>query len=218
MTNNTHKERGGAVPFPEREGTNMCPLHGDAPARHCVTFCTCSSKPHVHTEESIKELKGLVRELNSPSKSECDCAELSCKKNCQLNHTHKGFFCEVCQPGKYEELAQAKEVAHPSLSGWDELDVLLYDFADHVTDREGYVEPKESELFQHYAKDIKDWLTTREEELWREVEKLSKDSVLFKDKKELDFPRGVMGLEDYKRGYHKAIRNVIRLLAKRRDR
>lgn len=37
---------------------------------------------------------------NSQEKKEgeCDCKEMSCTKNCSRNHTHKGFFCEICEP------------------------------------------------------------------------------------------------------------------------
>lgn len=28
----------------------------------------------------------------------CDCKAMSCKEGCIRNHTHKGFFCEQCEP------------------------------------------------------------------------------------------------------------------------
>ena len=31
-------------------------------------------------------------------KSKCNCNEMSCQKDCNKRHTHKGFFCEVCEP------------------------------------------------------------------------------------------------------------------------
>jgi len=31
-------------------------------------------------------------------KQDCDCKEFSCKEDCTRKHTHKGFFCNVCQP------------------------------------------------------------------------------------------------------------------------
>lgn len=31
-------------------------------------------------------------------KSECDCEKKSCTKDCTEKHTHKGFFCETCNP------------------------------------------------------------------------------------------------------------------------
>lgn len=34
---------------------------------------------------------------NSPN-TECNCKEMTCQKDCGINHTHKGFSCEKCVP------------------------------------------------------------------------------------------------------------------------
>lgn len=42
----------------------------------------------------------------------CDCKEMSCKKDCKQKHTHKGFFCNICEPvasSKMLEPSQPKE-------------------------------------------------------------------------------------------------------------
>ena len=31
-------------------------------------------------------------------KENCNCKEISCKKDCTIKHTHKGFLCEKCEP------------------------------------------------------------------------------------------------------------------------
>jgi len=33
-----------------------------------------------------------------PKEEKCTCAEMSCKVGCTNKHTHKGFFCEKCNP------------------------------------------------------------------------------------------------------------------------
>src|SRR3990167_8386165 len=40
----------------------------------------------------------------------CKCEEMSCKTNCDRNHTHKGFYCEKCNPEMYQQLKLEKEV------------------------------------------------------------------------------------------------------------
>lgn len=32
------------------------------------------------------------------SLSKCNCKKMSCIKDCSKNHTHKGFFCQICEP------------------------------------------------------------------------------------------------------------------------
>lgn len=43
----------------------------------------------------------------NPNKSieqkKCFCMAMTCKEDCKKNHTHKDFFCEKCQPERYEE-------------------------------------------------------------------------------------------------------------------
>jgi len=35
---------------------------------------------------------------------ECSCAEMTCTKGCNRNHTHKGFSCEKCKPEEWESM------------------------------------------------------------------------------------------------------------------
>jgi hypothetical protein len=42
--------------------------------------------------------------------NECDCKEMSCKEGCTRNHTHKGFFCEKCEPEMCQETYKAEPV------------------------------------------------------------------------------------------------------------
>ena len=64
------------------------------------------------TKEEVKEIRdeaakcfskrvfdNLVEILEGDALEEkCECKEDSCKKGCSKPHTHKGFFCEVCEP------------------------------------------------------------------------------------------------------------------------
>lgn len=54
----------------------------------------------------------------------CNCKEMSCPKDCTKNHTHKGFFCEVCNPvhtdqfeGKIIETSERITIDYATLSG-----------------------------------------------------------------------------------------------------
>ena len=50
------------------------------------------------------------------NKSKCNCEEISCKNNCEKNHTHKTFWCEKCHPERYvEEKSQS-----PIKQNWEE--------------------------------------------------------------------------------------------------
>lgn len=37
------------------------------------------------------------------TQNNCECEEMSCKKGCTKNHTHKGFWCEKCHPERYTQ-------------------------------------------------------------------------------------------------------------------
>ncbi len=74
----------------------------------------------------------------------CNCAEMSCKKDCVQNHTHKGFFCEKCEPlasrkmfpNKLIKTEQEKEWEADAL--WDkEKDTI--NIIERSSDRETYL-------------------------------------------------------------------------------
>lgn len=48
----------------------------------------------------IKKIEKYVKDNLMPhtSTEQCDCKETSCPKGCTTKHTHKTFFCEVCNP------------------------------------------------------------------------------------------------------------------------
>ena len=37
----------------------------------------------------------------------CECKQLTCKKDCKREHTHKTFFCEKCEPEKDKRMFPA---------------------------------------------------------------------------------------------------------------
>lgn len=53
---------------------------------------------------------------------------------------------------------------------WERLDVLLYDFADRATDRDGDVESKDSIMFQRYSEEIKTFIRQDRQRLVGEIE------------------------------------------------
>lgn len=44
---------------------------------------------------------------------QCNCEEMTCKKGCTRNHTHKGFSCDICKP---------KDIYQRASEMFDELD------------------------------------------------------------------------------------------------
>ncbi len=41
---------------------------------------------------------------DTPCKEEeCNCEEMTCQKDCDKKHTHKGFWCPKCHPERYSE-------------------------------------------------------------------------------------------------------------------
>jgi len=67
-------------------GSNMIELNGKS---YCLS---CK-------EENYAKPTGT--ELHLPTtgwSDECNCKEMSCKVGCERKHTHKGFFCEKCNP------------------------------------------------------------------------------------------------------------------------
>ena|SRR3990167_1015304 len=44
------------------------------------------------------------------TQNNCDCKKMTCSENCTRTHTHKGFFCEKCEPERYKELNTQKRV------------------------------------------------------------------------------------------------------------
>lgn len=54
---------------------------------------------------------------------QCTCKETSCKKGCNSNHTHKGFFCEVCEPEAVKQMqTEEPKIEQPQkgLESWEE--------------------------------------------------------------------------------------------------
>ncbi len=82
------------MPNPNKQKSNKCEKcgHYNTCKNHCQSeyLCTCGCPINVSTQEENKE------------KSECNCKEMSCQKDCNSRHTHKGFFCEKCHPERYE--------------------------------------------------------------------------------------------------------------------
>lgn len=54
--------------------------------------------------------------------NKCDCEKKSCPKGCDKNHTHKGFFCEVCEP---EAVVRMYDT-----TSWEDEYVELYGYLD----------------------------------------------------------------------------------------
>lgn len=93
-------------------------------AKPCCSDCACNEEKHCCLNpdclchkptqpEPIKHSDSLVGlEEKAIKPSECDCASMSCTKDCQRNHTHKEFFCEKCKPSELvtvEELITIKK-------------------------------------------------------------------------------------------------------------
>lgn len=47
------------------------------------------------------------------NEEECNCKEMSCQKGCARNHTHKGFFCEICEPEACKKMREPAKVIPP---------------------------------------------------------------------------------------------------------
>ena len=77
------------VACPHCESVNISDDRGEA------NYCD-SRTP----EERANEPKSTLTTATAIDEATtCHCKEMSCKEGCTRNHTHKGFFCEKCEPG-----------------------------------------------------------------------------------------------------------------------
>lgn len=49
-----------------------------------------------------KEIEWL--KIKRLPKTTCECVKLSCDEYCKKEHTHKHFFCQICEPEKEKSL------------------------------------------------------------------------------------------------------------------
>lgn len=66
----------------------------------CCKECSAGAYPCRNSECACHQLQ----QQNHLKEKTCNCKEISCQKDCTRNHTHKGFFCEICEPETYKKV------------------------------------------------------------------------------------------------------------------
>ena len=63
----------------------------------CPSQDVCCGDKEYYVELGGSSFGGNITDIK-PLADKCECKKISCKKECKQNHTHKGFFCEKCEP------------------------------------------------------------------------------------------------------------------------
>ena len=136
--------------------------------------------PKYYTGMDIK--KNVCTCSEPQAEEKCNCKEMSCYKDCTSRHTHKGFFCEKCEPKVMERLvkeqkAKEKESDKASvrreyrqsesdkLSGSDSSQIkkILAEFEEKWPQKN-----KKGDLLWPNLEMMRSWLTTTLEKVERE--------------------------------------------------
>ena len=110
----------------------------------------CGKDLMTPTNGEYKQHECGLPELHMSHKEECNCKETSCIKDCTKNHTHKGFFCNKCEPeasAKMYSTPPKQEKSIPGVEWVRDLRTMLIENDDCNTHMNNIHEPIKRDIY-----------------------------------------------------------------------
>lgn len=84
------------------------------PTEKCCTKCSCTGD----CGAKVLDCHRTDCPCHTDSTKKCSCEEVSCKEDCARSHTHKQFFCPMCQPELYSQAFPTPQHTSPENDDW----------------------------------------------------------------------------------------------------
>ena len=136
-------------------------------------------------EDEINKMVEDMKSTPTIEKKKCRCKEMSCKDDCETNHTHKGVFCNICEPEAVKQIENTSKPIENNeiVEGWEEkLKKDFYIYEDSNGDLKlQYILEDGNTTAMFYLKEsvsqaIQSALQKQKSEIVEKIEKLMKES------------------------------------------